>query len=76
MQRFLGFLLIAFGIAGVLAQRFAGLHHYIDDAGRYFLGPNTSGTYGSPVGEAVVYLVFYFIGVLGLVLIAIGKRGT
>ncbi len=74
MQRFMGFLLIAIGVVGVVAQWLVGIHHFVDDASRYFLGPNTSGTFGSPVGEAVIYLVFYFIAMMGLAVLATNKR--
>jgi hypothetical protein len=74
MQRFMGFLLIAIGVVGVVAQWLVGIHHFVDDASRYILGPHYSGTFGSPVGEAVIYLVFYFIAVMGLALLATSKR--
>ena len=70
MQRFIGLLLIAIGVVGVIAQWLVGIHRYVDDASRYFLGPHASGAFGSPVGEAIVYLVFYFIAVSGLALMA------
>ena len=70
MQRFIGLLLIAIGVVGVIAQWLVGIHRYVDDASRDFLGQYASGSYGSPVGEAIVYLVFYFIAVSGLALMA------
>ena len=76
MQRFLGYLLIAIAVAGALTQQLLGLNLFVDEAGRYFLGPNNSGAFNSPVGEAVVYLVFYFIGMLGLALMATSKRNA
>ena len=74
MQRFMGFLLIAVGVAGVLTQWLVGINQALDHASRYVLGPQYSGAYGSPVGEAIVYLVFYFIAVAGLALLATSKR--
>ena len=74
MQLFMGILLISVGAVGVLTQWLVGLHDYVDDASRYFLGPSSSGTFGSPVGEAVIYLVFYFIAMMGLAVLATSKR--
>jgi hypothetical protein len=74
MQRFMGFLLIAVGVTGVVAQWLFGIHNFVHDASRYIFGPNYSGTFGSPVGEAVIYLVFYFIAVAGLALMATSQR--
>jgi hypothetical protein len=74
MQLFMGILLISVGAVGVVAQWLVGLHDYVDDASRYFLGPSSSGTFGSPVGEAVIYLVFYFIAMMGLAVLATSKR--
>jgi len=74
MQRFMGLLLVAIGVVGVVAQWLVGIHRFVDDASRYILGPNASGTFGSPVGEAIIYLVFYFIAVSGLVALATRKR--
>ncbi len=73
MQRFMGFLLIAVGVAGVLTQWLVGINQFVDHASRYIFGPQYSGAYGSPVGEAIVYLVFYFIAVAGLALLATSK---
>ncbi len=74
MLLFFGILLISVGVVGVVIQWLVGIHHFVDDASRYFLGPNTSGTFGSPVGEAVIYLVFYFIAMMGLAVLATSKR--
>ncbi len=74
MQRFMGYLFIAVGVAGVVAQWLLGINKFVDQASRYIFGPNYSGTFGSPVGEAVIYMVFYFIAVAGLALMATSQR--
>jgi hypothetical protein len=74
MQRFMGFLLLAVGVTGVLTQWLVGINQTLDHASRYILGPSYGGAYGSPVGEAIVYLVFYFVAVAGLALLATSKR--
>lgn len=74
MVRFLGILVLVVGVGGAVVHRFADLHHYANDAVRYFWGPSATETFGSPVGEGVIYLLFYFIAVVGLVLIAAGRR--
>jgi hypothetical protein len=74
MQRFMAFLLIAVGVIGVVMQWLVGINHFVDEASRYIFGAQYSGTDGSPVGEAVIYMVFYFIAVAGLALLATSKR--
>lgn len=74
MVRFFGILVLLIGVGGAALHRFADLHRHANDAVRYFWGPSATGTFASPVGEGVVYLLFYFIAVVGLVLIAVGRR--
>ncbi len=74
MVRFLGFLVLAVGVGGVVMHRFADLHRYANEAVHYYWGPSATQTFASPVGEGVVYLLFYFIAVVGLILIAVGRR--
>lgn len=74
MQRFMGFLLITIGVVGVVMQWLFGINHFVDEASRDIFGARYSGTYGSPVGEAVIYIVFYFFAVAGLALLATRKQ--
>lgn len=73
MQRFFGLFLIALGVFAAVLHRFVCLHRYVNDAAQYMLGDYATQTAGSPVGEGVTYLVFYFVALLGLVLLATTK---
>ncbi len=74
MQRALGFLFVGAAIAGAVAQMTLGLHVYVGDALRNTLGPVVTDTFHSPVGGAVVYGFFYFVGACGLVMLATASR--
>ena len=75
MQRVLGFLFVGLAVAGAIAQLTIGLHTYVGDGLRATLGPFVTETFHSPVGGAVVYGFFYFIGACGLVMLATASRG-
>ncbi|MDA7946212.1 MAG: hypothetical protein MPJ78_01905 [Hyphomicrobiaceae bacterium] len=74
MQRALGFLFVGLAIAGTIAQMMIGLHTYVGDALQATLGPYVTDTFHSPVGGAVVYGFFYFVGACGLVMLATANR--
>ncbi len=74
MRRYLGFLLVGLAALGAIAQRSFGIHTHLNETLHFFLGPNSSGTFGSPVGQAVIYGVLLFVAASGLVLVATGKR--
>ena len=74
MPRITGIVLILIAIVGVIIHASLGLHLYINDALQRNLGDSATQTYGSAIGEGVVYLVFYFIGAAGLVFLAVSSR--
>ena len=74
MQRLTGIVLIGVGIAGVLLQATLGLNLLINDALQNTLGDSATQTYGSAIGEGVVYLLFYFIAAAGLAFLAVSGR--
>jgi hypothetical protein len=70
-MRLLGFALIAVAIVAAILHSAFGLHTYANDAVNVIYGAYATQTLDSPVGEGVVYLVIYFVGLLGLVLLAV-----
>ena len=74
MPRLVGILLIIVAIAGVIIHSALGLHIYVNDVVQGVFGDSATQTYRSPIGEGVVYLVFYFIGAAGLAFLAVGSR--
>lgn len=74
MPRLAGIALIIIAIGGVAIHSAVGLHTYINEALHQAFGDDATQTYGSAIGEGVVYLVFYFIGATGLVFLAVGSR--
>ncbi len=74
MQRALGFLFVGLAVVGAVAQTAIGLHTYVGDAMQTVLGPFVTETFHSPVGGAVVYGFFYFVGACGLVMLATASR--
>ena len=74
MPRIVGIILIVVAIAGVIIHSAVGLHLYINEAAQSIIGDSATQTYGSSIGEGVVYLVFYFIGAAGLAFLAVGGR--
>ena len=74
-MRLFGYALIAIAGLALSAHWLFGLHHLANDMARYFFGAYATQSFGTPVGEGVIYLVIYFVGVLGLVIVA-GKRAS
>ena len=74
MLRFLGFLLIAFALVVGVVHYQIGIHRYVNEAAHYLWGPYASQGGGSVVAEGFTYMFLYFIGLLGLALVAFGGR--
>ena len=74
MPRLIGIILIVIAVAGVIIHSALGLHIYINEVAQSVFGDSATQTYGSAIGEGVVYLVFYFIGAAGLAFLAVGGR--
>ena len=74
-MRLFGYALLGLAALALIAHWVFGLHLIANDIAHYFFGPYATQTFGSPVGEGIIYLVIYFIAVLGLAVVA-RTRGT
>ena len=62
--------MLAIAICLASVHYFVGLHMYMAQYAKYFLGTYTGNIPGSVVAEFVYYIVFFFIGVWGLTIVA------
>lgn len=74
MAHRIGVALIAIGLAGVAAQWLFGLNQHVNAIARALLGQYATETAGTAVGAGVVYLVFYFVAIAGLAIVAVRRR--
>ena len=70
MSRVVGVSLILAAIVLTLVHMQVGLHHYTGELAHYFLGDYVGVVPGSFIAEFLLYIVFFFIGVSGMVVLA------
>ncbi len=70
MSRLVGVLLILAAVLLTIAHMRYGLHKYTGELAHYFLGDYVGIVPGSFIAEFLLYIVFFFIGVSGGVVLA------
>lgn len=70
MLRNLGLSMVITAIGLSVLHYFIGFHKELGELSRYFLGAHATYAAGSFVVEILLYLVFFFVGVWGMALMA------
>lgn len=70
MSRVVGGLLVTLAIVLTIVHTQVGLHHYTGELAHYFLGDYVGIVPGSFIAEFLLYIVFFFVGVAGMAVLA------
>ncbi|MGI9482444.1 MAG: hypothetical protein ACR2OR_08820 [Hyphomicrobiales bacterium] len=70
MLRNLGLAMVITAIVLAVLHYFIGFHKELGELARYFLGAHATYAAGSFVTEILLYLVFFFVGVWGMAILA------